>query len=101
MWKPLFSESEAREPKRPDFNVCNLKGIECVHGNSIGSLICEAPTDSSTELFLSLADIDRFPIVIVEGINTVFVAANTLACFILCREELADLSLEGAKLKEQ
>lgn len=81
-----------RKVQRPDANLSDFKRVEDVHGDGIGALIGEVPTNPATEALESLAHVDRFAVVIVEGVDAPTVAPYTLAIGIEGFEEKVDFS---------
>ena len=68
--------NDANGFKRPDANFGDLEGIEDVHGDGVGALISEVPSDSGTQTFVGLAYVDWLAVVIVEGIDAAFGSAD-------------------------
>jgi len=58
--------------KRPHFDLGHFERVEHVHGDRVGALVGQMPSDPLPQAFAGLADIDWFTVIIVERIDTVF-----------------------------
>ena len=67
-----------RKIERPDTNLSDLERIEDIHCHCVGALIREVTPDACAKSFVSLADVDRFAVVVEEGIDTALRAAYAL-----------------------
>ena len=63
--------------QRPNLNFSNFKWVQHLHGNGVGSLVCQMPADARAELLVGLPDVDRFTIVIIKGVHPEFEVAQT------------------------
>ena len=75
----------------PHANFSNLKGVEDVHGNSVGALVVEMASDSAAQALVRLADVNWFAVVVEEGVDAPLLAADSLSVIGGCFEEGVDL----------
>ena len=64
-----------RKIERPDTNLSDLERIEDIHCHCVGALVREVTPDACAKSLVGLADVDRFAVVIVEGIDAALRAA--------------------------
>jgi hypothetical protein len=88
---------EVGDCRRPlcDANVTNFDRIEHAHRDCISSLVGQMTPNPRADGFLCLPDVDRFPEVIVESVNSVLPAADALSIGVLRVQQSRDLSLAG------
>lgn len=73
-----FLLGKMAEVEWPDADLGDLKGIKDVHSNGVGALVGEMPPDAGAEPLVSLPNVDRLTVVIIEGIDAALGAADAL-----------------------
>ncbi len=91
----LLVRAQMRQVQGPDTNFRDLERVENIHGHGICPLIGQMASNPATQPFKRLADVNRFAVVIVEGIDAPLAPTDSMALIVAAVEEGFDLAANG------
>ena len=91
----LLVRAQMRQVQGPDTNFRDLERVENIHGHGIRPLIGQMASNPAAQPFKRLTDVNRFAIVVVEGIDAPLASTDSMSLIVAAVEERFDLAANG------